>query len=39
VTDAGIHVFMISLLEIDLGTWDTTADEMLTKKMVLKIHS
>ena len=27
------------LLEINIGTEDTTADEMLTKKMALKIHS
>ena len=27
------------LLEINVGTWDTTADEKLTKKMALNIHS
>jgi hypothetical protein len=27
------------LLEINVGTEDTTADEMLTQKMALKIHS
>ena len=27
------------LLEINFGTRDTTADEMLTQKMALKFHS
>jgi hypothetical protein len=27
------------LLEINVGTLDTAADEMLTQKMALKIHS
>jgi hypothetical protein len=27
------------LLEINVGTRDTAADEMLAKKMALKIHS
>jgi hypothetical protein len=27
------------LLEINVGTQDTAADEMLTKKMALKTHS